>query len=127
MRFIPVATEAQRPVYDYVETCGYGEDLDGPLFLPGKKNTTGPRRKALNPKLVYHEIVQRCGTEVGITVDMHGFCVHPLRATAATNALAHHADIKVREGLGHANISTTRCYDKRRSRPEESTTFKMEY
>jgi CheY-like chemotaxis protein len=31
---------------------------------------------------------------VGITVDVLGFCVHSLRATAATNALAHHADVQ---------------------------------
>jgi site-specific recombinase XerD len=46
---------------------------------------------------------------------------HALRATAATNALDHHADIaKVQEWLGHANISTTRLYDRRRSKPEDS-------
>jgi hypothetical protein len=34
---------------------------------------------------------------------------HALRATAATNALDHEADIaKVQEWLGHANIATTR-------------------
>jgi len=45
--------------------------------------------------------------------------------TAATNALAHNADIaKVQEWLGHANIATTRLYDRRQSRPEESPTFK---
>jgi integrase len=60
--------------------------------------------------------------------DEHGFCVHALRATAATNALAHNADIaKVQEWLGHANIATTRLYDRRQSRPEESPTFKVEY
>src|SRR3989475_961854 len=49
-------------------------------------------------------------------------------ATAATNALAHGADIaKVQEWLGHADISTTRMYDRRRWRPEESPTFKVEY
>ena len=48
--------------------------------------------------------------------------------SAATNALAHGADIaKVQEWLGHANVSTTRMYDKRNSRPEESPTFKVEY
>ena len=29
--------------------------------------------------------------------------------------------------LGHANIATTRLYDRRQSRPEESPTFKVEY
>jgi integrase/recombinase XerD len=53
---------------------------------------------------------------------------HALRATAATNALDNGADIaKVQEWLGHANVSTTRLYDKRRSRPEDSPTFKVRY
>jgi integrase len=35
---------------------------------------------------------------------------HALRATAATNALDHQADVaKVQEWLGHANINTTRA------------------
>jgi site-specific recombinase XerD len=47
--------------------------------------------------------------EVGITAAVHGFCVHSLRATAATNALDNGADIaKVQEWMGHAHISTTR-------------------
>jgi site-specific recombinase XerD len=51
-----------------------------------------------------------------------------MRATAATNALEHEADIaKVQEWLGHADISTTRMYDRRKSRPEDSPTFKVSY
>ena len=50
------------------------------------------------------------------------------RATAATNALDHQADIaKVQEWLGHANIATTRIYDHRRTRAEDSPTFKVAY
>jgi len=42
------------------------------------------------------------------------------------NALDHQADIaKVQEWLGHANIATTRIYDHRRTRPEDSPTFKV--
>lgn len=59
---------------------------------------------------------------VGITGDKMG--PHALRATAATSALEHQADIaKVQEWLGHANISTTRVYDRRGSRPEDSPTL----
>lgn len=54
----------------------------------------------------------------GINVD--GLGVYGLRATAATNALEHDADIaKVQIWLGHANISTTRLYDRRGQRPED--------
>lgn len=61
-------------------------------------------------------------------IDVQGFSPHSLRATAATNALDHEADIaKVQEWLGHANIATTRIYDRRQSRPEDSPTFKVSY
>jgi site-specific recombinase XerD len=53
---------------------------------------------------------------------------HALRATAATNALDYQADIaKVQEWLGRANIATTRIYDHRRTRPEDSSAFKVAY
>jgi integrase len=46
-------------------------------------------------------------------MNVPGFYVHALRATAATNALAHEAYIsKVQEWLGHANIPTTRLYER---------------
>ena len=49
-------------------------------------------------------------------------------STAATNALLHGADIaKVQAWLGHANVATTRLYDKRHHRPEDSPTFRVEY
>jgi Phage integrase family len=124
----PVATEVQRLIHAYVEASKHGEDLEGPSFRPVKNDTTGELRKPLNPKSVYDEVVKHYGKTVGITVDVHGFCVHSLRATAVMNALAHNADIaKVQEWLGHANVSTMRIYHKRRSQPEESPTFKVEY
>jgi len=53
---------------------------------------------------------------------------HSLRATAATNALKHEADLsEVQKWLGHADISTTRLYDKRDSHPKDSPTFKISY
>jgi site-specific recombinase XerD len=128
VRFIAAHPLAQRLVHTYLEASKHGEDLEGPLFRPVKNNVTGVLRKPLHPTSVYQDIVKRYGREVGITLDVHGFCVHSLRATAATNALVRGADIaKVQEWLGHANVSTTRIYDKRRSRPEESPTFKVEY
>jgi len=57
-----------------------------------------------------------------------GICAYALRATAATNALDHQADIaKVQEWLAHAKIGTTRIYNHRRTRPEDSPTFKVAY
>jgi integrase/recombinase XerD len=49
-----------------------------------------------------YKIVWAYSSEQGFTIGAHA-----LRATAATNALDHKADIaKVQEWLGHANIAT---------------------
>ncbi|VVD31173.1 protein of unknown function (plasmid) [Paraburkholderia dioscoreae] len=54
--------------------------------------------------------------------------LHRLHAKAATDALEHEADIgKVQEWLGHANIAPTRIYDRHRSRPKDSPTFRGGY
>ena len=127
-RFVPVEPKTQRLLADYLEASGHGMDLEGALFRPVKNNATGDLTKSINPRSVYRDVVIFYAKQVGITLDTHGFCVHSLRATAATNALEHKADIaKVQEWLGHANISTTRLYDKRNSRPEDSPSFKVEY
>lgn len=82
----------------------------------------------MNPASVYRDIVKHYARQAGLTDAVPGVCVHSLRATAATNALDHQADIaKVQLWLGHADISTTRMYDKRQSRPEDSPTFKVRY
>ena len=58
----------------------------------------------------------------------HNMGPHALRATAATNALENHADLsQVQEWLGHASISTTKVYDRRRMKPGDSPTFRVNY
>ena len=53
---------------------------------------------------------------------------HGTGSAAATNALEHEADIaRVQDWLGHANVSTTRLYDRRARRPEDSPTFRVSY
>src|ERR1700677_1253839 len=80
------------------------------------------RRAYITADGVYR-LVRRYSGQLGFLIGAHA-----LRATAATNALDHQADIaKVQEWLGHANIATTRIYDHRRTRPEDSPTFKVAY
>ena len=70
------------------------------------------------------EVVKKYLDHLGIKGDNMG--PHVMRATAATNALHKGADIaKVQEWLGHANISTTRIYDRRRMRSEDSPTLAL--
>lgn len=127
IRFVPAHATALMRISDYLATCGHGNDAAGALFRP-VKNPRGQGRLtgALTPGKV-DECVVRYYSRL-IKVSAVGFGPHVARATAATHALNQGADIaKVQEWLGHANIATTRIYDRRRSRPEESPTFRMSY
>ncbi|MCB1602972.1 MAG: site-specific integrase, partial [Xanthomonadales bacterium] len=125
---IPLHPLAQRLIENYVLLAGHEQDLPGALFRPVKNNRTGTLEKGLNTNSIYRNIVRKYGLETGLNIEINGLCVHSMRATAATNALSHEADIaKVQEWLGHANVSTTRLYDRRKSRPEDSPTFRVRY
>jgi integrase/recombinase XerD len=128
IRFIPVNAAALRMIEDYLATAGHRRDAQGALFRPVRNNRTGRLDRHLDPGSVYRNIVVKYGLQTGISAEVNGLCVHSLRATAATNALSHDSDIaKVQEWLGHANISTTRLYDRRKSKPEDSPSFRVKY
>ena len=127
IRFVPAHPTALARIEEYLEAAGHRDEVAGPLFRPIKNNRSDGRlAAALTPGGVYAAVVCHYAAAAGISV--RGFGPHALRATAATNALDHEADIaKVQEWLGHANIATTRLYDRRRMRPEDSPTFKVLY
>jgi integrase/recombinase XerD len=126
VRYLPLHVLAQRLIAAYLEAAGHAGEFDGPLFRPVKNNASKTLAKPLSANAVYQDIVKRYACATGLSEAVSGLCVHSLRATAATNALQHEADIaKVQEWLGHADVSTTKMYDKRQSRPEDSPTFKV--
>lgn len=120
-RFVPLHPAAGGWIADYLEAAGHGGEGAGALFRSLQGRGAG-RPEGMTPDAIYKIVrgyTARLGFEVG---------AHSLRATAATNALDHQADIaKVQEWLGHASIATTRLYDRRHSRPEDSPTFKVNY
>jgi site-specific recombinase XerD len=123
IRFVPVHPQAAARISDYLAVAGHGAFPDVALFLPLRG---GASRKALSGNGVYKDVVKKYARQLGF--DPQSVCVHGLRATAATNSLDHQADIaKVQEWLGHANIATTRLYDRRKMKPEDSPTFKVSY
>ena len=98
----------------------FADDPKALLFRLVRNNRTGRLERAITADGVYR-LVRAYSAELGFEIGAHA-----LRATAATNALDHQADTaKVQERLGHANIATTRIYDHRRTRPEDSPTFKV--
>ena len=135
-RYVPLHPAAGGLIVDYLEADGRGSDATGALFRPLRKQRAGmgaggavagseavaSAAKAITADAVY-KIVRGYSGVLGFEIGAHA-----LRATAATNALDHQADIaKVQEWLGHANIATTRIYDHRKTRPEDSPTFKVSY
>jgi site-specific recombinase XerD len=121
-RYVPLHPIARALILDYLQAAGHHADADGALFRPLPQKRYRYSSKSITPDGVYklvRDYSARLGFEIG---------AHALRATAATNALDHKAEMaKVQEWLGHADISTTRLYDRRKSRPEDSPTFKVSY
>jgi site-specific recombinase XerD len=119
LRHIPLHPGTQSLLSDYLEASGHTQGhFCGQLATIAPERSTAPcwRTRSTNS----------CGTLRSSSAPRSG--AHALRATAATNALEHEADIaKVQEWLGHANIKTTRLYDRRQSRPEDSPNFKVIY
>lgn len=124
-RYVPLHPAASGLIHDYLEADGRALDVNGPLFRPLRNNrpaSAATGAHAITADGVY-KIVRAYSKALGFEIGAHA-----LRATAATNALDHQADIaKVQEWLGHANIATTRIYDHRKTRPEDSPTFKVNY
>ena len=121
-RYVLLHPAASGLIGDYLEAAGHGADDGGALFRPIRNPSGGGLDKAITADAVY-KIVRGYSGALGFEIGAHA-----LRATAATNALDHQADIaKVQEWLGHANIATTRIYDHRKTRPEDSLTFKVAY
>jgi site-specific recombinase XerD len=122
LRYIPVHPQAIAALGLYLEASqGRGETER--LFV------SAPRAGAPGAPLIrqrIRELIERYADQAGIAA---AACrPHSLRTTAATNALEHGADIaKVQDWLGHANPATTRLYDKRGDKPEDSPSFAVNY
>ena len=123
-RYVPLHSAASGSILDYLAAAGHTDEDAGALFRPIHihNNRIDGAQKAITSDAVY-KIVRGYSGALGFEIGAHAS-----RATAATNALDHQADIaKVQEWLGHADIATTRIYDHRKTRPEDGPTFKVAY
>ena len=124
IRYIPAHPKAVAAVDAYLETCDHRAELSAPLFVSSRRaSASGP--KGMTRARIRELIARHAGV-----AHLHPAMSRPhaLRATAATNALEHGADIAlVQDWLGHANPATTRLYDKRGQKPEESPSYRVSY
>jgi integrase/recombinase XerD len=98
-RYLPLDPTTMALVTDYLDVAGHGTDDNGALFRPVKNSSSASSLEhAITAEGIY-KLVRIYSAQLGFEIG-----VHSLRATAATNALDHEADIaKAQEWLGHAN------------------------
>ena len=123
LRYVPLHQSSAVALQAYLDHSGHAANKAAPLFQGTRGTRTGER---FGPAGVYKDML-KYGLAIGLA-DMKLLGPHVCRATAATTALERGADIaKVQEWLGHSNIATTKLYDRRNSKAEDSPTFKVSY
>ena len=126
VRYLPIHPHTLQLVRDYLEAAGHKGQSCYWLFQSVSHHHAHNPNSGLTPGAVYSEVVKKYMMPLGLVGDNLG--PHALRTTAATCALENQADIaRVQEWLGHANINTTRVYDRRVTRSPDSPTFKIAY
>lgn len=104
-RIVYLVNGALRAMNDWLEVRGL---WDGALFCPVDKGGN-VKQKGLSTQDIYN-MLKRRGAQAGIS----DFSPHDMRRTFVTHLLEKGADYEtVRRMAGHANIETTRRYDRR--------------
>lgn len=126
IRYVPLHPVARNLILDYLEMAGHGKERSTPIFRSVSNNQSFGAPSSLTQYSLYKNVIQKWALFAGL--DAATISNHCLRATAATNALSNQADIAtVQEWLGHSNISTTKLYDRRKTKAEDSPTFQVNY
>ena len=126
IRFVPFHPLAQRLITDYLDLAGHGDELKSPLFRSVSNRDQRKSPTPLSQAGLYTNVIKKWALEAGI--DPANASNHAMRATAATNVLSNDSDMgRVQKWLGHANIATTKLYDRREDKPEDSPTFRVKY
>lgn len=109
----------------YLKWCkeaGYSMDANDNLFRP----TKNPKEENLNKKLDSKSLsymIKKYAKEIGI---LGNVTIHSARSTVIGKLLdMGHSIDRVAEFVGHADLSTTKAYNKRRGKIQNSLSFEL--
>jgi site-specific recombinase XerD/DNA invertase Pin-like site-specific DNA recombinase len=75
IRFVPVNSDAQRRIEDYLILAGHRDDPEGALFRPLKNNRTGRLDGHLAPESISQNVLRKYRRKTGITAEVRGLDV----------------------------------------------------
>jgi site-specific recombinase XerD len=118
---VAIHPELQRALQDYLARDGHLFEKEAPLFRPVKN---GKPEETVTPRQfrrLFHKYRQQVGIGDNVTP-------HSARATFITTSLENGAPIEaVQKTVGHAHVSTTQIYDKRKFRYRDSSSLAVRY
>jgi integrase len=95
----------------------HGNDLEGPLFRPLRKNKR--RQETRRPSILTPSTASCASTHGVIGLD-RGYSAHSMRATFITTSRKNGASLEeVQKAAGHRDAGTTKLYDRRGYNPEK--------
>lgn len=122
----PLHPEAELALSDYLKACaleGYSMESDDYLFRP-TKNSVGGLNKCLDSKSMSY-IFSKYAKSAGVT---NRVTPHSARASVIGSLLEKGISIdKVADFVGHKDMTTTKYYNKRLSKIENSLSFELNF
>ncbi len=118
---VAIHHEAQFALRRYLAEVAHRGELSAPLFQKTKAPFTGRQLSYQAVEQLFRRYVAGCGLPSGVSP-------HSARATFITEALDNNCALEdVQASVAHADISTTRMYDKRVRGYKESASFKVHF
>ena len=124
---VPLHHEAQHALAAYLEAAGIADQKKTPLFRSVQRHTRGRvlSDQALARQDVWAMIRRRC-KRAGLSADTFG--CHTMRGTGITAYLSNQGSLELAQGMAnHADIGTTRLYDRRNQRITQSEVERIRF